>query len=145
MRSILRSCYLCLSWTIALAAMLGAAFAQTNTMKVVPVQPTTTLNGSDLYRQYCAVCHGVDSRGDGPAAEALQARPSDLTQLTQRNNGKFPALRVQTILKVETDITAHGNQEMPIWGELLKSVTTNRSAVTLKIEALTEYLRHIQR
>jgi mono/diheme cytochrome c family protein len=144
MRSILRPCYIYLRW-IALAAMFGAAFAQTNTMKVVPVQPTTTLDGSDLYRQYCAVCHGADGRGNGPAAAALQERPADLTELTHHNNGRFPVLRVQTILKMETDVTVHGNQEMPIWGELFKSVTANPSAVTLKIEALTEYLRRIQR
>ena len=36
-------------------------------------------NGSHLYREHCAVCHGVAGYGDGPAAAGLQPRPADLT------------------------------------------------------------------
>jgi mono/diheme cytochrome c family protein len=46
---------------------------------------TPSLVGEDLYEAYCATCHGRDDRGDGPVAEALRARPSDLTSLAQQN------------------------------------------------------------
>jgi cytochrome c553 len=31
-------------------------------------------SGSELFRMYCASCHGVDGRGDGPVAEALKTQ-----------------------------------------------------------------------
>lgn len=35
--------------------------------------------GEAAFRATCATCHGVDGRGDGPAAEGLSVRPSDLS------------------------------------------------------------------
>ncbi|MBI1815101.1 MAG: c-type cytochrome [Deltaproteobacteria bacterium] len=35
--------------------------------------------GARVYAQHCAVCHGPDGRGDGPAAVALHPRPRDFT------------------------------------------------------------------
>lgn len=34
--------------------------------------------GEAAFRATCATCHGVDGRGDGPAADGLAVRPSDL-------------------------------------------------------------------
>src|ERR1039458_5063223 len=45
------------------------------TVKKVPVHPTTSVAGKDLYREYCAVCHGTTGKGDGPAASALKVPP----------------------------------------------------------------------
>jgi mono/diheme cytochrome c family protein len=36
-------------------------------------------NGSRLYRMNCAVCHGFDGEGKGPAASTLKTAPADLT------------------------------------------------------------------
>jgi len=145
MNQIFRVLSLGLGLTIALTAMLSASYAQSKNVKVVSVQPSPTINGSELYRQYCAVCHGTDGRGAGPAADALKQRPSDLTQLTSENNGKFPTLKVQSILNGQSNMVSHGSQEMPIWGDLFKSVTPDRSFVTLKIEVVTRYLQGLQR
>ena len=35
--------------------------------------------GEEAFRATCATCHGVQGRGDGPAADGLSIRPSDLT------------------------------------------------------------------
>lgn len=35
--------------------------------------------GRQLYVKSCITCHGVEGRGDGPAASALPLRPSDFT------------------------------------------------------------------
>ncbi len=35
--------------------------------------------GATLFAAHCAVCHGADARGDGPAAKSLPVQPSDLT------------------------------------------------------------------
>lgn len=44
--------------------------------------------GKALYEQHCAACHGVQGRGDGPAAMGLEPPPSnfhDLERLAQRS------------------------------------------------------------
>src|SRR5262249_8371441 len=35
--------------------------------------------GARVYAQRCAVCHGPDGRGNGPAAPSLVPRPRDFT------------------------------------------------------------------
>src|SRR5436305_11025501 len=71
------------------------ATAQDKVIKDVPARMIASLEGKDLFREYCAVCHGVDAKGAGPAASALKKPVGDLTQLTVKNKGKFPALSVQ--------------------------------------------------
>ena len=53
-----------------------AAFAesQQRQIKYAPVKPTSPASGQEMYTAYCAVCHGKDGKGNGPAAEALKVR-----------------------------------------------------------------------
>jgi Cytochrome C oxidase, cbb3-type, subunit III len=37
------------------------------------------VRGSALFAAHCAVCHGAEGRGDGPAAKSLPVPPADLT------------------------------------------------------------------
>src|SRR5437870_5993604 len=62
--------------------------AQQKEIKHVPVKPTSAASGPEMYNTYCAVCHGRDGRGAGPAAEALKAAPTDLTTLAKKKVGK---------------------------------------------------------
>ena len=39
---------------------------------------------------YCASCHGVDGMGNGPLADTLKVRPTDLTVISKKNDGHFP-------------------------------------------------------
>jgi mono/diheme cytochrome c family protein len=41
--------------------------------------PTVAAVGSELYRDRCAVCHGLAGAGDGPVAATLPVVPRDLT------------------------------------------------------------------
>src|SRR4051794_11199101 len=88
--------------------------AQTTKIKEVPVKLSGTTDGSQLYREHCAVCHGVDAKGAGPAAPALKKAPTDLTTISKRNGGKYPALAVQQKIK-GGEIMEHGTVDMPIW------------------------------
>jgi len=92
-------------------------YAQTKPeVKHVPAPSTSAASGKEMYKSYCASCHGEIGKGNGPAAAALKAAPSDLTQLSRNNSGKFPAERVISILRGQATVTAHGNRDMPVWG-----------------------------
>ncbi|MGH2368428.1 MAG: c-type cytochrome, partial [Chloroflexota bacterium] len=57
-----------------------------------PVEPTeeSLAIGRQIYTQNCMVCHGVQGRGDGPAARALRPPPADLAQhVTQHTDGEL--------------------------------------------------------
>lgn len=43
-----------------------------------PATPQSIADGAAVFRQNCAICHGLDARGDGPMAASLNPRPSDL-------------------------------------------------------------------
>jgi len=101
--------------------------------------------GSDLYRQYCSVCHGQYGTGDGPVADALRVKPPDLTQLGRKYKGKFPELRIMNVIRGEDDITSHGNRQMPIWGRIFRDDTGGRpEVVQMRIYAILKYIEDIQ-
>ena len=101
--------------------------------------------GSQLFRTYCASCHGTDARGDGPVALQLRRMPPDLTQYTRRNGGMFPSERVYRIIDGR-DVPSHGDREMPVWGDVFR-MTPDDSAVAgvkARIDAVVRYLEGIQ-
>ncbi len=118
---------------------------QPPTVKKVPIQPTTSVAGKDLYHEYCAVCHGPSAKGDGPAASALKPAPSDLTRISAKNGGKFPELQVQHIINGEGDEpAAHGSKEMPMWGKLFRHMGPNEDLGTVRVYNLMKYIEGIQ-
>src|SRR5260370_19018118 len=84
-------------------------------IKKVPTSPTSPSTGNAMFVTYCAVCHGKEAKGNGPAALALKKTPADLTTLTARNNGKFPELRMYSTIQGDSETVAHGSRDMPIW------------------------------
>jgi mono/diheme cytochrome c family protein len=134
--------YLILALATGLSCL--AAFAQEKTITKVPAKPTTATSGKELFRQYCAVCHGQDAKGAGPAAAALKKSPGDLTQLSRKNNGKFPEQRVLATFKGEGGVTAHGSADMPIWGTIFTSMSSNLNESQGRIYALLNYVEEIQ-
>jgi mono/diheme cytochrome c family protein len=109
-------------------------------------QPSTGRDdlGSQLFRSHCASCHGTDARGHGPLAEHLRHAPPDLTQFTKRNGGTFPRDLIYRIIDGR-DVPAHGDREMPVWGEAFKAIAgSSAAAVKARIEAVVRYLEGIQ-
>jgi mono/diheme cytochrome c family protein len=104
-----------------------------------------SLNGVDIFRAYCASCHGIDATGNGPAAPALTAKVPDLTTIAQRNGGVFPAARVRKIINGEEAVISHGSRAMPIWGPIFHQVEEDRDYGDVRLRNITEYLRSIQR
>lgn len=102
------------------------------------------LSGPQLFATFCATCHGINGRGDGPVGGQLTREPPDLTQFQARNRGVFPAARLRRIIDGR-EIAAHGNRTMPVWGDVFRqSVNGGVDAPRARIEALVEFLRSIQ-
>ena len=99
--------------------------------------------GAEMFRGYCAPCHGVKGVGDGPAAAALKTRPADLTRLAAANKGEFPAQRVDMVLEFGVAVSAHGSTEMPTWGAAFRSMG-DEASVRQRVTALTGYVASIQ-
>jgi mono/diheme cytochrome c family protein len=105
---------------------------------------TPSLAGKDSFDLYCAPCHGVGARGDGPVAAALKARPSNLTELARRNSGGYPRERVRDFVTgAGRTLAAHGTTEMPIWGPLFRAFESDVRA-RVRVEALVDYLGTLQ-
>jgi len=101
------------------------------------------LTGKEMFKAYCASCHGEDAKGHGPAAQALKIAPPDLTLLARQNNGKFPTDRVNTVIVHGTNTPAHGNAEMPVWGPVFVERNDSRTVI-LHVSRLSEYLETLQ-
>ncbi len=129
---------------VLLVSMFVSAFAQTRNQPQLPSRP---VDGPGVFRSNCAACHGVDGRGDGPAAKALKQAVPDITRLAQRNNGAFPAVHVRNTIMFGTDdlLPAHGSKGMPIWGPLFHEIEFDQDLGNVRMENLVRYLESIQK
>jgi mono/diheme cytochrome c family protein len=127
------------------ALLVVFASAQQKEIKRVPVKQTSAASGQDMYGNYCAVCHGKDGKGDGPAASALKAQPTDLTTLAQKNGGKYPSDRVSATIQGDQAIAAHGSKDMPVWGKIFWHMSQgHNSEVQLRVANLNKYIEGMQ-
>lgn len=122
----------------------GTSFTQEKQIKKEPIQTTNPSSGAKMFKEYCAVCHGKDAKGNGPAASALKQAPPDLTTLAQRHDGKFPDAYVASVLRNGAKAPAHGDAEMPVWGPLFLSIDQDPNVVTMRIGNLTSYIKSLQ-
>ena len=109
----------CLALSVAAVSWLLAE--DRAAIKIVPLKQTSPASGKEMFRAYCAVCHGMDGTGNGPAAAYLTIRPADLTRLAAVNSGKYPDLQVLQRL-ASKEAGHHENVGMPAWGGLLGSL-----------------------
>ena len=146
MKRIFTSHYLLISAILTVTALAGNSMAQNQkAIKETNAHPTNAWSGDQLYGEFCAVCHGADAKGNGPASSALKSNPTDLTQITRRNGTKFPDLKMRAILEGSETIGAHGTSDMPIWGDVFKSISANQTFGQMRVDALVKYLQSIQR
>lgn len=104
-----------------------------------------SIQGPALSKAYCASCHGADAKGDGPMANSLKVKPSDLTRIAARNGGTFPLMRVEQIISGEEQLPkGHGTSEMPVWGPIFSRVDVDQDLGRVRIDNLARYLRDIQ-
>ena len=144
-----------LAWSAALlAAALGVALflapatvtAQQPTIKLTPIVYTPPDDGHQMYVTYCAPCHGISGKGDGPAAPAFKYLPTNLTQLTRTHGGNYPDDLVRAAIQFGTKTPAHGSAQMPVWGAAFRSLDGLKpsSVSPLRIANLVNYVKTLQ-
>jgi mono/diheme cytochrome c family protein len=141
-----------ISVAVGVAMLLTLAIAQqaatapsTPTVKHVPINRAPVNSGKDMFNSYCAVCHGTDAKGGGPAASAMKTNPVDLTTLAKKSGGKYPAAHVAAVLRGQAITASHGSQDMPIWGPLFSSISQGHEAqVQQRIANLVDYVETLQ-
>ena len=127
----------------------GSGFAQTKSSDKQPavdsVRLIDSIQGPNLYKAYCAVCHGPNAKGAGPMAMYLKTAPSDLTSITARNNGMFPLAKVRRIIAGEEPLTAgHGTRQMPVWGPIFSQIAWDQDLGRVRVDNLARYLESLQ-
>ena len=132
-------------FSVLILVVCAAGAQEKPAVDKAPPPHTIAASGKQTYMQYCASCHGVDARGDGPAAFVLKTPPPDLTTLAKRHGGKFPHEYVFEALRFGTRIVSHGSSDMPIWGPIFGSLDNyDEVAVRKRIKELSEYLASLQ-
>ncbi len=124
----------------------GAAIAQTkSTAAQDQLPPNFVPTGKDMFKQYCAACHGLDAKGHGPASVSLKVTPSNLTTLSKRHGGEFPTDLVTNVLRFGPGIAAHGSSDMPTWGPIFQYMDNyNQTVVQKRIKNLCDYIASLQ-
>jgi mono/diheme cytochrome c family protein len=104
--------------------------------------------GKQMFIRYCGSCHGPDGKGDGVLSGVLKEKPANLTLIAKNNGGTFPAQKVMRFIDGTTDVRAHGNPDMPVWGEVFKEgladSPSQQAEIRTKILEIVSYIQTIQ-
>lgn len=112
---------------------------------VVPAPKTSAINGKQMYGSYCATCHGLNGKGNGPVSSVLRVHPTDLTELSRSHQGKYPSAHVISVIQDGLNAPAHASAFMPVWGPVLgKMDPANPAQRQLRVANLSRYLESIQ-
>jgi len=134
-------------------AIITAVYATLFTIS--PVLASSLEKGKIEFTTYCAPCHGVSGRGDGPVAPELNKKPVDVTIFASKAGGVFPRHKVKKLVDGRTMPRAHGTPQMPIWGQwfsyqatagglLQEDRETIKKEVDDRLESLIIYIESIQ-
>jgi mono/diheme cytochrome c family protein len=102
--------------------------------------------GARLFFNHCAACHGDAAEGGGPAAAAMRVTVPNLRTLATRNDGAFPAEAVRAYIDGRESVAAHGDRQMPVWGDVFRGPEqgTSERTVRRRIDALVEFIATLQ-
>lgn len=105
--------------------------------------------GKDLYLKYCGACHGLAGEGDGVVSGLMRPAPTDLTVTARQGGGEYPFKKVMTQIDGTVTIRAHGDPDMPVWGDVLADPTHDdgmrRADVQGRVFLIVKYLESLQK
>jgi mono/diheme cytochrome c family protein len=113
------------------------------------LEAMTSYTGAELYKEYCASCHGDKGHGDGPVAFSMKVEVPDLTRIAARHGGTYPADQMRKIIDGSTTMPPHGTREMPVWGWAFRANARAddpkaQYRTQVLIGLLVDYLRSMQ-
>ena len=126
---------------LAVSASLASA-QDRGGVKMTSIQQTPAVDAPQMFQSYCSPCHGKEGKGNGPVAAALTKAPADLTKISARNGGTFPAVRVSRFIDGTDVVAAHGTRDMPLWGSLFRAL--GDGVGELRVANLRDYLKTLQ-
>jgi len=133
---------------LARVLLLSIAFfvaGATPAVNETELPPNYMPTGQQMFKQYCAACHGTDGKGHGPLAVVLKTAPADLSTLAKRHQGKFPFDYVASVLEFGVEFPSHGSSDMPTWGPIFRYYDKrNEKVVKQRIKSLCDYLASLQ-
>ena len=102
-----------------------------------------------MYLQYCGSCHGKDGKGNGPVSRDLKIKVPDLTTLAKQHKGVYPLDDVMGTIDGRRAVRAHGDRNMPVWGETFYGETEGKKypelTTLLKAKTIAEYIGTLQK
>lgn len=100
-------------------------------------------DGAKLYVEQCAACHGTSGIGDGPLAEGLDRKPSNLTTIAARNAGVFDR---DAVMSQIDGLHRAADSAMPEFGEsgMGDIIMVESTPVPAELYALANYLEGLQ-
>lgn len=107
-------------------------------IRYAPITRTSPGDGQKMYEQYCAVCHGLNGRGNGPAAPGVAAPPMDLVDV--------PRSRIRNVLDDNIAWRVHEKAGMPYWYDSFRWLDKGDSAglSDMRVTALVSYVKRLQ-
>ena len=129
-----------LSWAIGLVLVWGLFFESL---------AADANAGRQMYLKYCASCHGSEGKGNGPVSRDLKVKVPDLTVLKSKNKGIYPTDRVMSSIDGSRVVRAHGDRNMPVWGEVFREEDEKQKYTELtsllKAKLIAEYVGTLQK
>ena len=91
-------------------------------------------------------CHGQEGHGNGPVSRYLNVKVPDLALIKKNNNGIYPLDKVMWAIDGTGDVRAHGDRQMPIWGEIfiIEEQRSPQRARESKAKLIAEYIGKLQ-
>ncbi len=130
-----------LSLSMTLGILSASASAQTTGN---PAATAAVERGRVLFEQHCALCHGKEGKGDGPAASTMTRRPTNVT-LMQKRHGAFFAAQAESAIRGTDPVVAHGAPGMMVWGAIFRaSARGDEAAVDARVRDLLAFMESIQ-
>ncbi|MBM3787474.1 MAG: cytochrome c [Acidobacteria bacterium] len=121
------------------ATLLLLAVIAVSAQEKTPRKLIASLEGRDLYKAYCASCHGLNAKGKGPVAAVIKTGVPDLT-ITKRPIAELEA----QILGDVPFPAAHGSREMPVWGPVFRRVENDQDLGLVRVRRVIEYVQSLR-
>ena len=78
----------------------------------------------------------------------MNPKPANLTEIAKKNGGVFPFTKTMQFIDGTTDVRAHGDPDMPVWGQVFRDQatldSTRRIQVRGELLVIRDYLQSIQ-